>query len=195
MFDTETLAPRLLPSVAWSQFEPSGLLTDLLSGLDVGRLDTDDALETAAAWERLMAHTQAQQFRALARFASLQEGPDSDEFAADEVAPVLHLSRGTAGARLDLATRAVRERNNTCITNIAMHITMQRTISTTFGHRRHRGHLCFFSTKNMHTSHIVEASPLAFFTLRTDHDRLLADRCRVVTHSPLSVNSAPLFGL
>ena len=105
MFDTDTLAPGLLPGVAWSQFEPSGLLTDLLSGLDVGRLDADDALETAAAWERLVAHAQAQQFRALARFASLQEGPDSDEFTADEVAPVLHLSRGTAGARLDLATR------------------------------------------------------------------------------------------
>lgn len=105
MFDTDTLAPGLLPGVAWSQFEPSSLLTDLLSSLDVGRLDADDALETAAAWERLVAHAQAQQFRALARFASLQVGPDSDEFTADEVAPVLHLSRGTAGARLDLATR------------------------------------------------------------------------------------------
>ena len=87
--------------MAWSQFEPSGVLTDLLSGLDVGRLDADEALETAAAWEWLVAHAQAQQFRALARFASLQEGPDSDE----EVAPVPHLSRSTAGARLDLATR------------------------------------------------------------------------------------------
>ncbi|HEY3693079.1 MAG TPA: DUF222 domain-containing protein [Pseudonocardiaceae bacterium] len=71
----------------------------------MGRLDADDALETAAAWERLVAHAQAQQFRALARFASLRQAPDLDEFAADEVAPVLHLSRGTAGARLDLATR------------------------------------------------------------------------------------------
>lgn len=107
MFDTDTLAPGLLPGVAWSQFEPSGLLTDLLASLDVGRLDADDALETAAAWERLVAHAQAQQFRALARFASLRQAPDLDEFAADEVAPVLHLSRGTAGARLDFATPAV----------------------------------------------------------------------------------------
>ena len=38
MFDTDTLAPGLLPGVAWSQFEPSGLLTDLLASLDVGRL-------------------------------------------------------------------------------------------------------------------------------------------------------------
>ncbi len=90
-FDTDTLAPGLLPGVAWSQFEPSGLLTDLLSSLDVGRLDADDALETAAAWERLVAHAQAPQFRALARFASLQEGPDSDEFAADEVPAVLRV--------------------------------------------------------------------------------------------------------
>jgi Domain of unknown function (DUF222) len=71
----------------------------------VGQLDADDALETAAAWERLVAHAQAQQFRALARFASLRTGPDSDEFADDEVAPVLRWSRGTAGVRLDLATR------------------------------------------------------------------------------------------
>lgn len=42
----------------------------------VGRLDADDALETAAAWERLVAHAQAQQFRALARFASLRQAPD-----------------------------------------------------------------------------------------------------------------------
>jgi hypothetical protein len=107
MFDTDTLAPGLLPGVAWSQFEPSGLLTDLLASLDVGRLDADDALEIAAAWERLVTHAQAQQFRALARFASLRQAPDLDEFAADEVAPVLHLSRGTAGARLDFATPAV----------------------------------------------------------------------------------------
>lgn len=105
MFDTDSVAPGLLPGVAWSQFEPSGILTDLLSGLDMGRLDADDALETAAAWERLVAHAQAQQFRALARFASLREGTDLDESAADEVAPVLHLSRGTADARLALATR------------------------------------------------------------------------------------------
>jgi hypothetical protein len=76
MFDTDTLAPGLLPGVAWSQFEPSGLLTDLLASLDVSRLDADDALETAAAWERLVAHAQAQQFRALARFASLRQAPD-----------------------------------------------------------------------------------------------------------------------
>ena len=69
MFDTETGVPGLLSGVPWSTFEPSGLLTDLLSSVDVGGLDADDALETAAAWERLIAHAQAQQFRALARFA------------------------------------------------------------------------------------------------------------------------------
>jgi hypothetical protein len=63
MFDNDTLAPGVLPGVAWSQFEPSGLLTDLLSSLDVGRLDADDALETAAAWERLVANAQARSGR------------------------------------------------------------------------------------------------------------------------------------
>ena len=63
MFDTDHApAPGLLPGVPWSEFEPSGLLTDLLSSLDVDNLDADDALETAAAWERLVAHAQAQQF-------------------------------------------------------------------------------------------------------------------------------------
>ena len=105
MFDTVTLAPGLLPGVPWSQFEPSGLLTDLLAGVDVDGLDADDALETAAAWDHLIAHAQAQQFRALARFAGLRAGTDLDEFGTDEVAPVLHLSRGAADARLHLATR------------------------------------------------------------------------------------------
>ena len=105
MFDTATLAPGLLPGVPWSQFEPSGLLADLLATVDVDELDADDALETAAAWEHLIAHAQVQQFRALARFATLRAGTDLDEFGTDEVAPVLHLSRGAADARLHLATR------------------------------------------------------------------------------------------
>ena len=89
MFDAEAPAPPgLLPGVPWSQFEPSGLLTDLLSSLDVGGVDADDALETAAGWERLIAHAHAQQLRALARFATLRAGTDLDEFATAEVAPV-----------------------------------------------------------------------------------------------------------
>jgi hypothetical protein len=105
MFDTKTSVPGLLPGVPWSQFEPSGLLTDLLSSLNVDGLDADDALETAAGWERLIAQAHAQQLRALARFATLRAGTDLDEFATAEVAPVLHLSRGAADARLNLATR------------------------------------------------------------------------------------------
>jgi len=106
MFDTETpVPPGLMPGVAWSQFEPSGLLTDLLSSLDVDGCDADDALETAPGWERLIAHAAAQQLRALARFATLRAGTELDEFATAELAPVLHLSRGAADARLHLATR------------------------------------------------------------------------------------------
>jgi hypothetical protein len=106
MFDTDQVpAPGLLPGVPWSTFEPSGLLTDLLGSLDIDKLDADDALEAAAAWERLIAHAQAQQFRTLARFAGLRAGTELEEFATDELAPVLHLSRGAASARLDLATQ------------------------------------------------------------------------------------------
>ena len=106
MFDSDQVsAPGLLPGVPWSEFEPSGLLTDLVSSVDLDGVDADDALETAAAWERLIAHAQAQQFRALARFAALREGTELEEFAEDELAPVLHLSRSAAGARLELATR------------------------------------------------------------------------------------------
>ncbi|MGH3906983.1 MAG: DUF222 domain-containing protein [Pseudonocardiaceae bacterium] len=114
MFDTDqadtdqATAPGLLPGVPWASFEPSGLLTDLLSSLDIDDLDADDALETAAAWERLVAHAQAQQFRAVARFTDLRAGTDLEEFATAELAPVLHLSRGAASARLDLATQLSR---------------------------------------------------------------------------------------
>ncbi|MGH3549483.1 MAG: hypothetical protein ACRDQU_15525 [Pseudonocardiaceae bacterium] len=57
------------------------------------------------AWEHLIAHAQAQQLRALARFASCRAGTDLDEFGTDELVPVLHLSRSAADARLHLATR------------------------------------------------------------------------------------------
>ncbi|MGH4026909.1 MAG: DUF222 domain-containing protein [Pseudonocardiaceae bacterium] len=106
MFDSDQLqAAGLLPGVPWSEFEPSGLVTDLLCSLDLDGVDADDALEAAAAWERLIAHAQAQQFRALARFAAVREGTVLAEFAEDEVAPVLHLSRTAAAGRVDLATR------------------------------------------------------------------------------------------
>lgn len=50
--------------------------------------------------ERAIAAAQARQLRAIARFAELRPG----EFAADELAPLLRISRGGAMARLDLAT-------------------------------------------------------------------------------------------
>jgi len=103
--DSGAAWPDAWRGVAWSQFEPSGLLTDLLSSLDVDGCDADDALETAPGWERLIAHAAAQQLRALARFATLRAGTELDEFATAELAPVLHLSRGAADARLHLATR------------------------------------------------------------------------------------------
>ncbi len=82
------------------------MLVDWLSARPAEQLSADEALEAAAGWERMIAHAQAQQLAALDRFAALR--PDGDgllsEFAADEVAPVLVLSRGAAHARVDLAT-------------------------------------------------------------------------------------------
>lgn len=74
---------------------------------EVGGMDADEALEAAARWDRVIAYAQAQQLRVLARFAALRSGSELEEFTADEVAPVLHLSRVAADARLELATRLV----------------------------------------------------------------------------------------
>ena len=132
MFDSDQVsAPGLLPGVPWSEFEPSGLLTDLVSSVDLDGVDADDALETAAAWERLIAHAQAQQFRALARFAALREGTELEEFAEDELAPVLHLSRSAAGARLELATRLSTRLPDTlaALASVAIDLPRARAIS------------------------------------------------------------------
>lgn len=90
----------------YSNVDPGGVVVDWLSARPAEELSADEALETAAGWERMIAHAQAQQLAALDRFAQLR--PDGDgllnEFAADEVAPVLVLSRGAAHARVELAT-------------------------------------------------------------------------------------------
>lgn len=90
----------------FSNVDPGAVLVDWLSARPARELSADEALESAAGWEHVIAHAQAQQLAALDRFARLR--PDGDgllsEFAADEVAPVLVLSRGAAHARVELAT-------------------------------------------------------------------------------------------
>jgi Domain of unknown function (DUF222) len=56
--------------------------------------------------EQIVAAAQAQQMRALARFPALRPdrcGVVMDEFAADEIAPLLRITRNAAHARLDFA--------------------------------------------------------------------------------------------
>jgi len=68
--------------------------------------DSGSVVKEIEECERVIAAAQARQLRALARFAELHPGVGGrtvDEFAADEIAPLLRISRNTAMARLDLA--------------------------------------------------------------------------------------------
>src|ERR1700716_876763 len=75
-------------------------------------LNADETLDEIVADERRIAAIQARQLRNLAHFAKLRPSGDPDkvmsEFAAEEVAPALRLTRNSASVRLDLATRLTR---------------------------------------------------------------------------------------
>ncbi|MGH3995186.1 MAG: DUF222 domain-containing protein, partial [Pseudonocardiaceae bacterium] len=69
-------------------------------------LDADAVLDEIVACERVVAAAQARQMRALARFAELRSDRRAgsvDEFAADEIAPLLRISHNAAHTRLGLA--------------------------------------------------------------------------------------------
>jgi len=90
--------------------EPSQWIEDYLDSLDVdtevASMDADAVLEEVLTCERVVAGAHARQMRALARFAELRTCPRSglvDEFAADEIAPLLRISRHVAQSRLNLA--------------------------------------------------------------------------------------------
>lgn len=68
----------------------------------------DQVLDLIAGTDRTIGQVQAQQLRALARFADLRPGDPFAEFAPDELAPVLRVSRGVAERRLRLAVALVR---------------------------------------------------------------------------------------
>jgi len=88
-----------------SEVPPSGLLLDVLASLSPAALDADEALDAARAVDRVISLAQAVQAGLLQRFAALRPGQDREvsEFAADEVAPALRISRGQAAGRLGLA--------------------------------------------------------------------------------------------
>jgi Domain of unknown function (DUF222) len=72
--------------------------------------DADVVLDEILACERGIAALQAQQIHALAQFAELQpdsSGGSMDEFAADEIAPLLRISRTAAYLRLNLAVELI----------------------------------------------------------------------------------------
>jgi hypothetical protein len=90
--------------------EPSSWVDDYFESLDieaeVAKLNCDSVLDEILACERVIAAAQARQLRALARFAELRPnrlGESVDEFAADEIAPLLRISHNAAQARIDLA--------------------------------------------------------------------------------------------
>jgi Domain of unknown function (DUF222) len=77
---------------------------------DIAATDADSILEEILQCERAAAALQARQMRALARFAELRpdrrgRDPVMDEFTADEIAPLLRITRNTAHARLELAVQ------------------------------------------------------------------------------------------
>jgi hypothetical protein len=88
---------------------PAPVDLDLPPDVPTEEFNADEAMDEIVADERRMAAIQARQLRNSARFAYLRPSGDPEnvmsEFAADEVAPALRLSRSSAAVRLDLATR------------------------------------------------------------------------------------------
>jgi hypothetical protein len=81
-----------------------------LARTDLDRLGDDDLVEVIAGWDRLASWAQARQAGAIAVFAQRRPPVDRDdhgvsvsEFAADELAVALRLSRPAAQARLHTA--------------------------------------------------------------------------------------------
>ncbi|MGH3734719.1 MAG: DUF222 domain-containing protein [Micromonosporaceae bacterium] len=90
---------------SWAGLPPTGLLLDVLSNLSAGEWEMDAVLDAAAAVDRVISFAQSVQANLLARVAALRpgQGRQVSEFAADEVAPVLRVSRAHAAARLALS--------------------------------------------------------------------------------------------
>jgi Domain of unknown function (DUF222) len=65
----------------------------------------DDIIAAAQHWERVIAHAQAQQLKAIAELAELRRRPGGqlDDYTADEIAVALSISGTAAGQRLHLA--------------------------------------------------------------------------------------------
>lgn len=103
--------PGIVEPVRWSEYVPDGLLADMLAHpADTAPEHGEfESLERVGAWERVIAWAQANQLRQIASFmhsaevrtaalgASTSQAHDS---AVAEVGLMLHISAGTAAARV-----------------------------------------------------------------------------------------------
>jgi len=114
------IAPSDVSDIAWSEFEPAGWILDALSA-QLNHVSSDtSAIEAVAEVDRVISFANAVKLRYLAAFARLRP-PDEighrnadsaldrdgnhlvSEFAGDEVAAALNLSRNAACNQLSLA--------------------------------------------------------------------------------------------
>jgi Domain of unknown function (DUF222) len=110
MFDVG-VAPYLVEPEAWGELPPGPGLAALLSTMRLSEVDDWSLVEVVRGWERVVSWAAAQQLAAVAELAGRRPaeqsggGPNGSisEFAIDEVAAALRLSRPAAGARLHLA--------------------------------------------------------------------------------------------
>ncbi|HEY3260999.1 MAG TPA: DUF222 domain-containing protein, partial [Pseudonocardiaceae bacterium] len=67
--------------------------------------ERDEIISTMQHWERVIAHAQAEQLKAIAELVQLRRQPNGQfsDYAIDEIALALNISGIAAGYRLDLA--------------------------------------------------------------------------------------------
>ncbi|MQA86404.1 MAG: DUF222 domain-containing protein [Streptosporangiales bacterium] len=93
-----------LKDVAWSTFDPSGLVADLLAALPVAELDDFDTIEAIKACERLTAHIAGLQADLVAHFARLRGDRDQGyRHSSEELGAALRVSGRAAANRLAFA--------------------------------------------------------------------------------------------
>jgi hypothetical protein len=110
--DPEILAPAATAGAAQGAGRlPGPGLAAVLAGVDPVAMSSHDLVEAMAGWERLASWVQARQVDVIAEFAGRRPGPyapDSpgrtvSEFAADEIAARLAITRRAADLKLSVA--------------------------------------------------------------------------------------------
>jgi hypothetical protein len=110
--DPEVLVPCAAAGAAQGAGRlPGPGLAAVLGGVDPGAMSSHDLVEAIAGWERLASWVQARQVEVIAEFARRRPGPYSpdssgrtvSEFAADEIAARLAITRRAADLKLSVA--------------------------------------------------------------------------------------------